>query len=62
MPGGTIGVALKWDYPCRSVCADNALFCLHGCMRLSVMLHCGINRHQFDIGNSLGILAMPAMK
>ena len=62
MPGGTIGVASKWNSPCRSVCSDNALFFLHGRMRLRVMLHCGINRHQFEIENFLGRLAMPAMK
>ena len=60
--GGTNSVASKWNSPCRAVCADNALFCLHGCMRLRVMLHCVINRHQFEIGNSLEILVMPAMK
>ena len=62
VPGGTIGVAPKWNSPCRSVCANSDLFCRHGCMRLRVMLHCGINQHQFEIGNSLGRLAMPEMK
>ena len=62
MPGGTIGVVSKWNSPCRAVCSDSILFFLHVCMGLRVLFHCGINRHQFEIGNSLWILSMPAMK
>ena len=43
VPGGTIGVAQKWNSLCRAVCANSDLFCQHGRMTLRVMLHCGIN-------------------
>ena len=37
VPSGTIGVALKWNSPCRDVYADSDIFCRHGLMRLMVM-------------------------
>ena len=61
VPGGTISVVSKCNSTCRAVCANSDIFCRHGYIRLRVILHCGINQHQFEIFNTLWIMVMPEM-
>ena len=50
-PGGATGVASKWYSPSIASHADSRGFCLHFLTMLMLKSTCGINLHQYAIGN-----------
>jgi hypothetical protein len=62
VPRGAMGVASKESKPSSAVCAKSRGFCQLGQSMLKVASHCGVSRHQFDMGKDLERPAMLARK
>ena len=62
VPGGAIGVLLKWNSPSVAAHADSLGFCLQGRTMFTDRSICSKRWHQYDIGNAAGSNAVVDLK